>query len=385
MIQDRPTVAFLNGHGELGDKYIADIARELSQYYKLEKFNSKEFKADTATGEISLQNQLMRLNTFDALIIAKPTKNFNDLDKLLLDQYVMRGGKTLWFIDAVSADLDSLSKKQSFLAFPISDQIGLTDLLFKYGVRINSNLVQDMVAAGVNDTREVNRWVYFPLLMPQSKHPIAKDLNAVKLEFASTIDTIIAPGIKKTILLRTSPYSKTVTTPHLVNIGTLYEEQREENYRQQYLPMAVLLEGKFNSAFLNRILPKNEDGSNIPILKESPETQMLVVGDGDIIKNQLNIINPSIPRGMPLPLGYDQFTGMQFGNKDFIMNAVDYMLDESGLIKIRSRELKLRLLDSKKIKTDRLTWQLLNVAMPILIIILFGIFYNYFRKRKFVN
>ena len=199
LITDRPTVAFLKGHGELEDRKVADIARELSQYYKMEKFNIKEFNVDTLSGEISIQNQMMRMNTIDALIIAKPTKRFSDLDKLLLDQYIMRGGKTLWFIDAVSADLDSLSKKPSFLAFPISEEIGLTDLLFRYGVRVNSNLVQDMVAAGVNDTREVNRWVYFPLMMPQVKHPITKDLNAIKLEFASTIDTIIAPGVKKNI------------------------------------------------------------------------------------------------------------------------------------------------------------------------------------------
>ncbi len=383
IITNRPTIAFLRGHGELDDKRIADIAKDLSQYYNVDKFNLKEFIADTATGEISLSHQMLRLNTIDALIIAKPTKPFNDVDKLLLDQFIMRGGKTLWFLDAVHADMDSLSSASSFLAYPIMDQLQLTDFLFKYGVRINTNLVQDMVAAGVNDRKSINRWIYFPMVMPQVKHPITKDLNAIKLEFASTVDTIIAPGIKKTILLRSSPYSKSISTPHAVNLGTLYRQHSEADFRQRYLPLAVLLEGKFHSVFENRVVPKEQNGESLNIIKEGRETQMLVVGDGDIIKNQLNLVNPNIPRGTPLPLGYDQFTGMQFGNKDFIMNAVDYMLDKSGLITIRSRELKLRLLDNKKIKDSRLFWQIINVAVPIVLIILFGMVYGRMRKKRF--
>jgi len=381
-ITKKPTVAFLKGHGELDDKYIADLAKDLSQYYKVDKFNLKEFVADTVTGEISLSYQLLRLNTIDALIIAKPTKQFNDIDKLLLDQFIMRGGKTLWFIDAVAANMDSLSKASSFLAYPIMDQLQLTDFLFKYGVRINSNLVQDMVAAGVNDRKSVNRWIYFPMVMPQIKHPITKDLNAIKLEFASTVDTIIAPGIKKTFLLRSSPYSKTVSTPHAVSLETLYKQHSENDFGQRYLPLAVLLEGEFHSAFENRVVPK-EPGQTFEVIKKGRQTQMLVVGDGDIIKNQLNLVNPNMPRGAPLPLGYDQFTGMQFGNKDFIMNAVDYMLDESGLITIRSRELKLRLLDNKKVNDSRLFWQIINVALPIVLIILFGMIYGRMRKKRF--
>ncbi|MCT4621978.1 MAG: gliding motility-associated ABC transporter substrate-binding protein GldG [Schleiferiaceae bacterium] len=384
-LEEKPTVAFLKGHGELSDKYVADLAKDLSQYYNVDKFNLKEFIADSITGEVSLNNQVLRLNTIDALIIAKPTKPFNDIDKLLLDQYIMRGGKTLWFVDAVSANMDSLSKASSFLSYPIMDQLGLTEFLFKYGVRINANLVQDMVAAGVSDTRNVYRWIYFPLVMPQVKHPITKDLNAIKLEFASTVDTIIAPGIKKTFMLRSSPYSRTVSSPHSVSLRTLRKNHTEQEFTRQFLPMGVLLEGEFNSAFANRVVPRDNSGQPFSLIKKGRKTEMLVVADGDIIKNQLNVVNPNIPRGVPLPLGYDQYTGMQYGNKDFIMNAVDYMLDESGLIEIRSRELKLRLLDNQKIKENKLYWQILNVGAPILLIILFGFVYNRVRKKKFAS
>ena len=168
-----------------------------------------------------------------------------------------------------------------------------------------------------------------------------------------------------------------------MNIATLYEQPRESEYNKQFLPVGVLLEGKFKSAFENRIIPKDRNGANIEIRKESRPTQMIVVADGDVIRNQVNIINPNIPRGTPLPLGYDQFTGMQFGNKDFIMNAVDYMLDESGLITIRSRELSLRLLDNQKVRENKLFWQVLNVGLPILIILAFGFAYTSLRRRKY--
>jgi ABC-2 type transport system permease protein len=242
-----------------------------------------------------------------------------------------------------------------------------------------------MVAGGVNDRRSINRWIYFPLIMPQVDHPITKDLNAIKLEFASTIDTIIAPGIKKTILLRTSPYSRTVSTPHMVQLQTLYQDHNEANFRQQNLPVGVLLEGEFNSAFKNRITPKEQSGEAIKVIEKGRKTEMLVVADGDIIKNQLNVVNPNIPRGTPLPTGFDQYTNMQYGNKDFFLNAIDYMLDDSGLISIRSRELKLRLLDFNRIKAEETYWKLLNTIAPIILVLLFGILYTWLRRRKYAH
>lgn len=384
-IIDKPRIAFLEGNGELEAKYVAYLGREMSQYYTVDRFNLREFLADTTGGDPTISSQLRRLNTFDALIIAKPTKPFSDLDKFLIDQFIMGGGKTLWFVDAVQAEMDSLSQRPQFLAYPMAGDLGLTDWLFKYGVRINTNLVQDMVAGGVNDRRSINRWIYFPLIMPQVDHPIAKDLNAIKLEFASTIDTIIAPGIKKTILLRTSPYSRTVSTPHMVQLQTLYQEQNEANFRQQFLPVGVLLEGEFESAFKNRITPKDQGGEQINVIEKGRKTEMLVVADGDVIKNQLNVVNPNIPRGTPLPTGFDQYTNVQYGNKDFFLNAVDYMLDDSGLISIRSRELKMRLLDFNRVKAEETYWKLLNTIAPILLVLLFGIVYTWLRRRKYAR
>ena len=382
-IIEKPRIAFLEGHGELEAKYVADIGRELSQYYTVERFNIREFVTDSLQQEISINAQQRRLNSFDALIIAKPTKPFNDLDKLLLDQFIMAGGKTLWFLDPVHAEMDSLSYAPQFLAYPKDNNLNLTDFLFRYGVRVNTNLVQDMVSGGVNDRRKVNRWIYFPLIMPQVEHPITKDLNAIKLEFASTIDTIIAPGIRKTYLLRTSPYSRVVSTPHMVSLQTLYEQHNEATFTQHNLPVGVLLEGSFESAFKYRITPKPNTGEQLNIVNDGRPTQMLVVGDGDIIKNQLNLVNPSIPRGQPLPLGYDQFTGMQYGNKDFILNTIDYMLDDSGLISIRSRELTLRLLDYNRLKEEESYWKILNTVVPIIAILLFGLIYTWWRRRKY--
>lgn len=383
--QRKPLIGFLTGHDELDVKYVADFARGLGENYRIDKFNIRKFKSDSTGEDLSIGQQQIRLNRFDGIIVAKPQKAFNDLDKYLLDQYLMQGGKVMWLVDAIHANMDSLSERPQFISYPIYDRLNIQDMLFRYGVRINTNIVQDLVCGGVSDRRSINPWVYFPMVMPQVKHPISKDISGVKLEFPSSVDTIIAKGVKKTFLLRSSKYSNVVATPHMVRLQTLYEQPSEDRFKSQGVPMAVLLEGKFESAFKNRIAPKANNEDLPKLLEESRPTQMMVVADGDIIKNQLNILNPNIPKGTPLPLGFDQFTGAQYGNKDFLLNAVDYMLDDSGLIDIRSRELKIRLLDVNRIQSDKLIWQLINTLVPVLMIILCGVVYIFFRKRKYAN
>lgn len=383
--QRKPLIGFLTGHDELDVKYVADFARGLGENYRIDKFNIRKFKSDSTGEDLSVGQQQIRLNRFDGIIVAKPQKAFNDLDKYLLDQYLMQGGKVMWLVDAIHANMDSLSERPQFISYPIYDRLNIQDMLFRYGVRINTNIVQDLVCGGVSDRRSINPWVYFPMVMPLVKHPISKDISGVKLEFPSSVDTIIAKGVKKTFLLRSSKYSNVVATPHMVRLQTLYEQPSEDRFKSQGVPMAVLLEGKFESAFKNRIAPKANNEDLPKLLEESRSTQMMVVADGDIIKNQLNILNPNIPKGTPLPLGFDQFTGAQYGNKDFLLNAVDYMLDDSGLIDIRSRELKIRLLDVNRIQSDKLIWQLINTLVPVLIIILCGVVYIFFRKRKYAN
>ncbi len=379
----KPLIGFLQGHGELEPRFVADFARSLNENYNVDKFDIHKFQADSVTNKISVTDQQRKLNRFDALVIAKPQRGFSDLDKYLLDQYVMTGGKVLWLIDAIHANMDSLSERSQFISYPIYDRLNISDMLFRYGVRINTNIVQDKVAAGVSDTRKIYPWIYFPMIMPQVKHPITKDISGIKTEFPSSLDTIIAEGIKKTFLLKSSPYSNVVATPHIVRLANLYQPPADDRFNARNVPIAVLLEGEFESVFKNRIVPRESSGEPLGLIEKSKPTQMLVVADGDIAKNQINIINPNIPKGTPLPLGFDQFTQAQYGNKDFMLNAVDYLLDDKGLISIRSRELKIRLLDVNAIKGNKLYWQLLNTALPIAVIVLFGILYIYFRKRKY--
>lgn len=381
---DKPLIGFLQGHEETDPRRMADFARQLSDNYRVRLFNIREFKSDTMRGEITLAEQQRRLNRFDALVIAKPKRPFNELDKYLIDQYIMNGGKTVWLLDAVRAEMDSLQVKSSFMSLPLYDRLAINDLLFKYGVRVNTNLVADLAAAGVNDQESIRPWIYFPLIMPRVDHPISKDINAVWLQFASSIDTIANPGTKKTILLRTSPYSATFAAPHIVDLNYLYSPPPKERLNKGSIPVAVLLEGEFESLYKNRLQPKGESGL-LRMREKSLPTQMVVVGDGDIISNQLNVVNRNLPRGQPLPLGYDQYTGQQYGNSDFLMNTMDYMLDESDLISIRSRELKIRMLNIARLENSRWFWQTLNTAVPILGVLLFGLIYNFLRRRKYAR
>tara|TARA_R110002050_G_scaffold98209_4_gene204154 strand:- start:1075 stop:2790 length:1716 start_codon:yes stop_codon:yes gene_type:complete len=381
---DKPLVGFLQGHGELGPREIADFAKDISANYRVDLFDIREFKSDSSGESLSIAQQQTRLNRFNAMIIAKPQKAFTDLDKYLLDQFIMNGGKTIWLLDAAAASMDSLSEASQFMSLPLFDRLQLNDMLFRYGVRVNTDLVTDLVGAGVNDQKKIRPWVYFPMVMPQVSHPIAKDLNAIWLRFASSIDTVMAVGVTKTVLLKSSPYSARLATPHIVSLAKLYNPPPRGQFREAGIPLAVLLEGNFTSVFKNRLSPK-AGAENLKIKEESSKNQMLVVADGDMILNQFNVVNPNIPKGAPLPLGYDQYTNTQYGNKDFLVNTLDYMLDDKGLIAIRSRELKIRLLDLEKVKDERLFWQLVNTLIPVILLLLMAMLNTWWRKKKYLK
>ena len=381
---DKPLVGFLQGHGELGPREIADFAKDISANYRVDLFDIREFKSDSSGGSLSINQQQIRLNRFNAMIIAKPQRAFTDLDKYLLDQFIMNGGKTIWLLDAAGASMDSLSEASQFMSLPLFDRLQLNDMLFKYGVRVNTDLVTDLVGAGVNDQKKIRPWVYFPMVMPQVNHPIAKDLNAIWLRFASSLDTVMAGGVKKTVLLKSSPYSARLATPHIVSLAKLYNPPPRSQFREAGIPLAILLEGNFTSAFKNRLSPK-EGSENLRVKEESNQNQMLVVADGDLLMNQFNVVNPNIPKGAPLPLGYDQYTNTQYGNKDFLVNTLDYMLDDKGLIAIRSRELKIRLLDLEKVKDERLFWQMVNTLIPVVLLLLMALLNTWWRKKKYLK
>ncbi|MCF8342999.1 MAG: gliding motility-associated ABC transporter substrate-binding protein GldG [Bacteroidales bacterium] len=381
----KPKVAYMEGHGELGPDETADLMATLAADYAVERI-APEGRLNSLTERIARDTADTRiLNKYDAIIIAKPDSTFSEQDKFIIDQSIMRGGKVLWLIDPVLADMDSIQNQESTVG--IAKKLKLEDQLFRYGIRLNNDLVLDLNALpiplvvgqmGDQPQIELFPWYYFPILTPVSDHPIVKNLNVIKTEFVSSIDTIAVPGIKKTILLKTSPYSRTVNTPVFISLRMISEEPDEKLYRGPAQPVAVLLEGEFKSLYQNRIPPEIANDKDIGFLEKSRPTSMVVVSDGDLVKNQFRTGS-----GYPLPLGYDKYTRRTFGNKEFVMNALAYLIDERGLISIRSKELTIRMLDKTRVSENELFIQIANVSVPIILIIIYGLISNYFRKRKY--
>ena len=385
----KPNVAFLDGHNELDELETADINHSLglvkgslSEYFSIDRIDIKEYELDENNSP-SLSNQIKRLLQYKALIIAKPTKAFTEVDKFLIDQYIMNGGKTMWFLDGVAMDMDSLRGNVPFsMAVPLD--LNLTDLLFKYGVRVNFDLVMDFQAdqipiivgyQGNVPQQQLLPWFYHPIIIPKNKQSIVKNLDGIKTAFVSTLDTVKAINIKKTPLLFSSPYSKIVRAPHRVSLSILEKEPNIEQFNVGEKPIAYLLEGEFQSAFQNRIAPNNE--SLKPKLT-SPSNKMIVFGDGDIIKNHVS------SSGNAFPLGYNHFSKSQFnGNKQLIVNALNFLMDNENLINIRAKEVNLRLLNKSEIKNNRLKWQLINTLLPLAIITLIIVIFGLVRKRQY--
>jgi ABC-2 type transport system permease protein len=362
-------VAFTEGHGELDSVNVTSIAHALGDYYSVSrmKLNGK------------LDN-FEKINEQKAIIIAKPDSVFSEQVKFIIDQYIMQGGKVLWLIDGIYASMDSLRNAPE--TFGITMPINLDNQLFKYGVRINSNLVMDtrcgVIPYKVNTEYKLMPWIYFPLLSQSNNHPIVNNINLVKGEFSSTIDTLNIPGIKKTPLLSTSKETSVQNAPARIDMRTMFTKPDSRMFNQAYKPVAVLLEGEFESLYKNHLLPGIDSIAQIKFKEKSLKTKMIVVADGDIIKNS---VQHSTNRAYPL--GYDIYSRQTYGNKNFILNAINYLCDDSGLLEVRSRELKLRMMDRKKMTDEKLKWQILNTVLPIFLIILYGIAQAILRKRKF--
>lgn len=379
----KPSIGFLTGHGELDGLDIKDLRNTLTQQYSIDEIDLREFEVDSL-GKPNLKKKLRELKLKKLLLIAKPKSTFENLDKYFIDQYIMNGGKVIWMLDATNADMDSLSNKGSFIASTLRE-LNLSDQLFKYGVRVNSNLVEDISSSKIpvptsfiNDVPqwELLPWRYFPVSIPTVNHPITSNLNAVKFDFVSSIDTIKTnTKINKTVLLHTSPYSRLVNTPYEISLQKALEQPTQNDFNIQHAAIAVLLEGTFESLFKNRI---NKLSDELPFIESSKPNRMLVISDGDIAQNQIS-------RGVALPLGFDNYEKRQYGNKDFILNAIDYLLEEDALIDVRTRELKMRLLDTQKINLERSFWQILNLIIPIGIVLIFGVLKHYRRKKKYTN
>ena len=364
-------IAFTEGHGELDSVDVADITNSLRDYYSVGRF-----KLDGKLKNIEKINQLK------AIIIAKPDSVFSEQVKFIIDQFIMQGGKVLWLVDGVYASMDSLSRSGE--TFAVTMPLNLENQLFKYGVRINSNLVMDMrsgvVPIPVNNKYKLMPWYYFPLFSQSNNHPIVNNINLVKGEFSSTIDTVSSTGVKKTPLLSTSKYSTAQNAPARIDLRIVFQEPDVRLFNRAYLPVAILLEGEFESLYKNRLLHGLDSIPQVKFKDKSVPTKMIVVADGDIIKN---VVQHSTNRAYPL--GYDIYSKQTYGNKNFILNAVNYLCDDSGLLEVRSRELKLRMMDRKKVTDEKFKWQAMNTVLPLLLIIVFGIAQSIIRKRKFTS
>ncbi|MBT3174784.1 MAG: gliding motility-associated ABC transporter substrate-binding protein GldG [Lentimicrobiaceae bacterium] len=383
----KPKVAFIAGHGELDDQETYDITLSLQENYIVDRvtidgqLNSliKRILVD------SLNNEYRISPAYSAIIIAKPDSVFSAKDKFIIDQFIMYGGKVLWLIDPVIASMDSIQLQEQTVA--VENSIDLQSQLFTYGVKLNNDLILDLNAmpipirtgqVGGQAQIDFFPWYFFPLITPTADHPIVKNLNTIKTQFVSSMDTTAAKGIKKTILLRTSDYSRSDPVPGIISLQLLTEEPEPMKYPGPSMPVAILLEGEFRSDFRNRLPQSIISSKEIGFKEISVPTSMIIVSDGDIIKNQFHI-----PQGYPLPLGFDQFTGETFGNKEFVLNALNYLTDGPGLISLRSREMKLRLLDKTKINSNRTLWELVNLILPVIIVVFAGLLLIWARKRKY--
>ena len=384
----RPSIGFIEGHGELDENDVYDITQALKKNYNVTR-GEIAGKVDALINRYEDSNGEVHANIkFDLLVIAKPTEPFDERDKFLLDQYIMHGGKVLWLVEPVYATMDSLTSQESTVG--VDQDLNLDDMLFRYGVRLNRNLLLDMNCAALpirtgqvagQAQLEFYRWFYFPLAQAASNHPMVRHLNAVKMDFVSSIDPTTSEGnIVKTPLLKTSDYTKVSGTPVFISLAMLRQSPDKRMFPSRSQNVAYLLKGTFPSLYANRINPEIEESKEMDFLAESVPTSMIVVADGDVIRNQIDVISKK-----PLPLGYDQYTQNTYGNKDFIENAISYLVDGENLIAIRSREFKIRLLDPDKKVHQRLRWQLVNTLVPVGLVVLFGLIMAFIRKNKYGN
>ncbi len=383
----KPSIAFIEGHGELNEDETYDISLSLRADYVVDRVEiNGQVNALVERQLMDSVNQEYRIRPkYAAIIIAKPDSAFSQKDRFIVDQYIMYGGKVLWLIDPVLTSMDSIQRSESTVA--VQNKLELQNQLFTYGVRLNNDLVMDLISLSIPlRTGQVGNqpqidffpWYYFPVVTAMSQHPIVRNLNSVNTQFVSSMDTLRTENVKKTVLLTTSPYSRTVSVPSVISLAITRQAPNEALYVEPPQTIAVLLEGVFESEFKNRMAPALVEAKEVGFRDSSEPTSMIVISDGDMIKNQFHI-----PNGYPLPLGYDQFTRETFGNKVFILNALNYLTDGPGLMDIRSRELKLRMLDKAKVNDEKLFWQLFNLLGPVIIVLLIGSVMIWMRKRKY--
>lgn len=385
--RQKARVAFLKGHGELDNLHVFGAAVGIADFYSVDSviLDNKVTKlfdvkvTDSATGDFTIGDI-----KYDLLVVAKPTIPFGNYEKFLLDQFVMRGGRILWYVDPVMADLDSLMRYPEMPA--MARELNLDDMFFRYGVRMNTDLLQDLNALPIpvragemagQPQYKMIPWYYFPIITPNSTHPVVHNLNVLRTEFISSIDTVgRRSGLKKTVLLTTSTTTKIINTPAIISLETLRNRAHVEEFSKQNIPVAVLVEGVFPSLFTGY---GNVDQEKLGFLDKSSPTKMIFVSDGDMVRNQVN------EKRYPLPLGYDRFTDKAFGNLNFLLNAVNYLCEDEDILQVRSKDFKMRLLDNNRILKEKTFWQLVNVIVPLVLVIALGIVLLLIRRIRYAK
>tara|TARA_B100001063_G_scaffold247301_1_gene292355 strand:- start:2312 stop:4093 length:1782 start_codon:yes stop_codon:yes gene_type:complete len=394
-------VALSSGHGELSSTQTADIANSLSEFYSLDRINLnltdsncyKNFASDVVNNpqkpvfSVLVEGLINQLKSYKSLIIAKPTLEFNEPEKYILDQYVMNGGKIIFLVENLLAEMDSVAKYGQVMT--VNHSHNLDDILFQYGIKVKPNLVQDIQCHGIPAiNQQTNRpgfwpWIFYPLFSAVDDNPVSRNLENVWGRYCSTIDTTSRKTLKKTVLLRSSPQSRVAANPVLISLDILKNRQDPSNFRNGNQISAVLVEGEFISPFRYRDGVKRS--FDLPFSESIEQNSMIVISDGDLIRNQVS------SDGRVYPLGYDKFaskqfsTPVEFANKKFFLNCVDYLCDENNLIEVRSKEVILRLLDKSKLKNEKLFWQSFNMILPILIILIFGFVNSFYRKKRWAR
>ena len=369
--QKRKSIAVLTGNDELDFIYLDGLLKTVAKYHHLEPF-----PLDSAN--VVPNKTLKLLHKFDLAIIAKPRKAFTENEKLCLDQFLLKGGKALWTIDNVVAEQDSLMRTGSMLA--TNRELNLTDFFFAYGARVKYNLVKDLYSATIKlangniagQTQYKDYlWYYYPLVVSRNNHAINKNIPEVILKYTSSID-LLKNEVKKTPLLQSSPLSKEVGTPRIISLNEVAEKPNPKDFNHGNLTLGVLLEGEFPSVYAGRTLPFNINDYQ----KKGTLSKMVLIADGDVIKND-------VAQGKPLDLGIDKWTGMKYGNKAFMINAIDYLLDDTGLMELRNKKLQIAFLDKEKTYQNRLYWQFVTIAVPLILLGLFGVVFTFYRKKKY--
>lgn len=385
---EKQRIAFLQGHGELERHAIYDIQLALTDYYAMENI-TLDGNINSLTERVinpKDSSSISFRNKFKLLVVPKPTKPFSDEDLYIIDQFVMYGGRVLWLIDGLDIEMDSLANRSQTMAMRMDLGLGFDEMMFTYGVRVNSNLIMDIRcmpvpmaggSMGNNPQIEFRPWYYFPEVVPLSKHPIVKNLDVIKSEFVNSID-IIDNEIRKTVLLTTSEYTRVVNAPAVVDLNVAQIEPDPRLFNKANLPIAVLLEGAFKSPWKNRLSPTFTDIPEMGYRSEGDTTKMIVISDGDIIKNAFNY-----RQNYPYPLGYDKYTNTMYANKTFILNAINYLCGDEDYMESRSREIKIRKLNVAQIKENRLAYQVINIVVPIVIVIIGGVAILLIRKNRY--